>query len=440
MILQDATIYLDNLAQDAQNDVALQNELGSAYVKLGDIQGKPHTTTTGNTTAALENYQKASLLFESIAGLKNSDSDSQQAKRELISVYEKIGTTMSRAYLDSQKRSELLNKRISLIEELLIANPDDFKLKIELGRSYASFGNRLFNKNFEAGWQYYQEKVLPLLAKAEKSAPTDKDTLRLGTSVYSKLGLIFTEYGKLQKNLEERPEVIQQSFRNSLDYYGRALKVYEKRLELDRNNVVNRRNYVVGIVTVAVALRELEKFDESLIYFEKGHKLYEELARFDSKNLQAVFDLGDFYSALGLLYKQQGNYRAAISNFEKSLTFMDQVISADAAHHEAISYKTDVLTHLANTYSLSGELNRALNYYKQAEDLALANLTTEPADRLQYAMIHYQRGKTYLHHPAKRTSSEKAEFEFKKALELIDNIESDVMPMQKEIIRKQLGK
>ncbi|HRH41269.1 MAG TPA: protein kinase [Pyrinomonadaceae bacterium] len=431
-LLQDATAYLDNLAQDAQGDFALQNELALAYLKLAEIQGKVNASSTGNTVGAIQNFEKAIVLLEEISNLGKNET-ALQAKRNLIDVYDKISATMSRANLNPEKRRDYLDKRIVLIENLLQINPKDLKMKTELGRANAAVGNRILGSNFEQGIKYYQEKVEPILREAEEIAHDDNETMRLGIRVNSRLGLAFIEQGQLQKELGENPL---ENFQKSYDYYSKAFKIYEKNLAKDPQNLSNKRNYVVGIVTIAIALRELQRFDESLEYFEKGRKLYEEIAEFDSKNLQATFDLGDFYSARALLFVRKKEFSAAFADFEKSLDFLEKVISTDKNHHEAITYKTDSLLDYADALAGSGNHEKALKIVQKTEDFAKINLTEDDYEQIQFGRIFIERGKIHL----KTSKIANARQDFEKASEIINKIQSNSKTPYLRIIRNFLAK
>ena len=58
--------YLDRLAQDAGDRVDLRREVAAAYMKVGDVQGRPFTPNLGDTAGALASYRKAVSLYESI--------------------------------------------------------------------------------------------------------------------------------------------------------------------------------------------------------------------------------------------------------------------------------------------------------------------------------------------------------------------------------------
>jgi eukaryotic-like serine/threonine-protein kinase len=72
--------YLDALAKDATSDKALQGELVTAYLKVGEIQGSPNTQNLGDLQAALESYSKA----EQLARVLVAQDPSSQAKQLLV--------------------------------------------------------------------------------------------------------------------------------------------------------------------------------------------------------------------------------------------------------------------------------------------------------------------------------------------------------------------
>ena len=66
MLVRDALKYLDKLSSEAEGNIELQRELAAAYFKLGDVQGKQYEANIGDTEGAVQSYQKAIALFESV--------------------------------------------------------------------------------------------------------------------------------------------------------------------------------------------------------------------------------------------------------------------------------------------------------------------------------------------------------------------------------------
>jgi eukaryotic-like serine/threonine-protein kinase len=59
LVVKRALEYLDSLAREAGDDPSLQQELAAAYLKVGDVQGRPGFPNLGDTAGALSSYRKS---------------------------------------------------------------------------------------------------------------------------------------------------------------------------------------------------------------------------------------------------------------------------------------------------------------------------------------------------------------------------------------------
>src|SRR5262249_24372453 len=75
LIVEDALSYLDSLAKESSDDLALQEELATAYEKIGDVQGASGKPNLGDTAGALVSYRKALEIRESILNAKPHDDE-----------------------------------------------------------------------------------------------------------------------------------------------------------------------------------------------------------------------------------------------------------------------------------------------------------------------------------------------------------------------------
>jgi len=87
-----AVRYLDDLSKEAKGDVSLQKELAGAYMKIGDVQGRPMYPNLGQTSAALASYDHSLALLREVA---RAEPDSTVVTHNLFVV--------------AQRRSDLLN-------------------------------------------------------------------------------------------------------------------------------------------------------------------------------------------------------------------------------------------------------------------------------------------------------------------------------------------
>jgi eukaryotic-like serine/threonine-protein kinase len=73
ILLRRATEYLDALAEEAGDNVALRREVADGYERLGQIQGVEGLENLGNRAAAKRSYEKALMLFEPLAARTDAD-------------------------------------------------------------------------------------------------------------------------------------------------------------------------------------------------------------------------------------------------------------------------------------------------------------------------------------------------------------------------------
>ena len=66
LLVERALRYLDGLSRDAASDASLQRELGTAYEKVGTVQGNPFGANLGDVRGALDSYRKARAIRESL--------------------------------------------------------------------------------------------------------------------------------------------------------------------------------------------------------------------------------------------------------------------------------------------------------------------------------------------------------------------------------------
>lgn len=108
--LKDGSDYLDRLAERfSTDDFTLQMELALAYVKLGSLEGKPNTTSLGDTVGAIESYEKAIRLLENVYKNTKGESLGKWPQVQLLKTYRQIGTAFSRANQEKEKGKSILN-------------------------------------------------------------------------------------------------------------------------------------------------------------------------------------------------------------------------------------------------------------------------------------------------------------------------------------------
>ncbi len=92
LLVTNGLQYLDKLARDAGDRPDLQRELAGAYVKVGDVQGRPFNPNLGDTAGALASYKKATGIYEGLSGANTKDAAFQ---REMATAYLRLSEVLS---------------------------------------------------------------------------------------------------------------------------------------------------------------------------------------------------------------------------------------------------------------------------------------------------------------------------------------------------------
>jgi serine/threonine protein kinase len=327
-LLQDGSNYLDNLTADAGGDFALQFELAQAYKKLGDLKGKPHSSSLGDTKGAIESYEKAIKLLENVYQ-KTTGEQKEVAAVALIGIYRQTATTLSRANEEKEKRTRYFRRTQEVIDESILLFPLNHKLKIELIRRQESEADKLLKKDFAAGEENYNHKILPIIAELQSRSDLEIADKKFINSIYSNLFWLYGEHAKLLYELDNSSPKAAEIFQKSLEFARQTEKINTEILKTDPQNIASKRSLSTSLTSVASALYHLRRFDESWEYLQKDLVIKEEIVKFDGQNNQALFDLGTIYSEFGLYFSQKADFVKAIIYFEKSLENFEKVITKD---------------------------------------------------------------------------------------------------------------
>src|SRR5690606_21209676 len=127
---RDALGYLNALAGEAQDDLTLQRDLARAYQEVGDVQGGSTVASLGDTTGAIDSYDRARQILE---GLLRADPADLPTRRALADVYAALGTLVLET---GDVRASLAHARQARahLDAAAAGRPIDLELRLALSR------------------------------------------------------------------------------------------------------------------------------------------------------------------------------------------------------------------------------------------------------------------------------------------------------------------
>jgi tetratricopeptide (TPR) repeat protein len=126
IIVQRALEYLNRLSPESSGDLALQRELATAYIRVGEVEGQYLAPSLGDTKGSLQSYQKALQLRQEIA----STSADWRDRLEVAKAY-RLVAIQDFANGDGSRARHDIEAAILLAEKLSKDRPDEWAIASE---------------------------------------------------------------------------------------------------------------------------------------------------------------------------------------------------------------------------------------------------------------------------------------------------------------------
>ncbi|HEV8593821.1 MAG TPA: protein kinase, partial [Pyrinomonadaceae bacterium] len=365
MVVKKAQEYLDSLAQEADEDRELLWELSTAYLKLGDVQGRPGFSRTGDTGAALQSYEKSLITRRHLVGLEPNNSQYQLGLAETLSRFGPIFQVLGKPDAAVEKTREAME-----ITDKLSPQSQDWPTLLTATRSVNFLGDALAEVgNYDEALAMYQKSLS--IVEQKRGTLSDKEIKdRLGVS-RERLGIIFGIKGEWQKSLD-----------NHLEF----LAITEELSALEPASPEYARAKATALDNVGDAYRGLRNYPKAIEYGRLGLAMYDDLLRSDPQNARAKKDVGDCSYHLAETLLASDDFRGALSLLQRTVAIRSELASLDATN---VEYPDD----LADSLVLQGESLAANQNYKKAIDaLQEAREINEPIVAEHGQRIDYRRG------------------------------------------------
>jgi eukaryotic-like serine/threonine-protein kinase len=355
LVVKRALEYLDRLAQEARNDRSLQQELAAAYLKVGDVQGRPGFANLGDNAGALESYRKALAIR---AVLLAAEPNNLGLRREQAVNHDRIGDTL-RIMGDTTAAQQHYRQALELREVLARApGGQDLAAQVDLAASYERIGDQLALTGKQAEAIEHQRRALPIYEQAVAAEPKNAQYQRRFF-----IGLV-----KLGDRLGATPDK-----QSALDHYQRALPIAQQ-LAAANNNARAQRELAIAHDKVGNGLAALQQNEAALAQYRTALSIRETLAAADPQNGEAQRDLATSYGKIAEMRERLGDLQEALDQLRRALV-IDEALARqdpdDAQNRLDIAFDREKL---GNLLMKQGELVAAVSEHRQAIQLRRAVL------------------------------------------------------------------
>jgi serine/threonine protein kinase len=352
LIAQRSLDYLDRLSQDAGRDRALQGELATAYVKVGDVQGQSYYANLGDSAGALASYRKALAIRETLA----ADDPSNLAKRlDLARCYNKVGEMLAKMG-DQSNAAANYQKALSLVESLVAQDASSLDNGNELVLTLIRFGYLLEDMGDRAQALARHRAAVAAGQKLLAAHPADPVACHDLATAYNNVGDLLAKSGNAHEGLE---------------IYRKGLAVCQWVSPDDPNSTqANTRGWLDDYVKMGELLTQVGNKKEALASFQKAMSIAQRLSAADPQNAQARSDLSACYQSIGDSQVAFGDATEAMKNYRRAIVIREELSAEDVHNAEAQVDLASSYDRLAQTYIMLASSPKAPTADREEQWLA----------------------------------------------------------------------
>ena len=320
LLVANGLAYLDKLARDAGDRPDVMRELAAAYVKVGDVQGRPLNPNLGDTSGALTSYRKAVSIYEPLLAGGATDA---AVRRGVATAYLRLSEVLGRTG-ETANALSLARKGLGLLEHVSepagegdVAAQAAFRR--ELAASHSRVGDLLSASGDTNGALEQHRLALAMMEQVTVTAPTDVDNMR-------QLGVA---HQKLANSLGNPNYPNIGDHAGALQHIESSAKVFRDATAAHPANALFRRLLAVANSNTADVLLALKRPAEALASQRKALAEFQALATADPRNAAASNDLAISQSKIAEMLDAAGDRPAAIREYERALAIHQGLAAAD---------------------------------------------------------------------------------------------------------------
>lgn len=359
LVVKRAIEYLDQLASESEGDPTLQRELGTAYAKIGEIQGNSYHSNLGDTEGAMKSYQRSLEIRQKLA---NADPKNPDLQHELADSYEGVGD-MLYTINDLKAGLESYEKAVAIREKIVTAAPDNLEYKYNFANVLGKRGDISGMEGFpnlgdvKTAFESYQ-RVVKIYEELVKAAP-DNEKFKSGYATN------LNYYGMLQTTTGDAKGAIANG--------QKAISIFDSLIAANPNNTKYETHKMSALVFMRFPLLDEGRMDEAIANARLVVSIMEKQVAADPKNSFARRSLSVSYNSLAKCLLQLGDAKGAIENHQRALKIAQEIVAADPSSGENsrdVSYTKQVL---AEAQAAAGDRETALTNFRES----IANLETQ---------------------------------------------------------------
>lgn len=349
-LVSRATKYLDGLAQDSEGNPVLQRELASAYVKLGEVLGRPDAANLGDTAGSLESFRKAVQIREELTREAGGGADLQEELADAYNLY----ASLLRVKGDYKASLDYDRKALTICEGLTAADPKNPVRRRRLAEAYTAVGGSLSQLG---RWdEVLETRRKPLEIYRQLVAEDPSGAHRAGLALAgNRMASILSRNGQKTEAVRQYREVL-------------ALR---KAIAGERPQETGPRINVAGTqLSLGVALTQTGQHAEAKPLLDSAIGIYRAIADADSKDARIHSLLSTAYLRQAENLDATGSHTEALALLGRSKAIRERLAESNPLNVGARGEVAEILAAIGKTYEGMERFEQALKSQREAVAIA----------------------------------------------------------------------
>ena len=348
-LVNKSVAYLDRLAKDPSSGAQIRIELAAAYIKVGDLQGRPEYANLNDKEGALASERKAVALLEPLAQASPRD---PELRHLLIVAIARRGAVQEFLPGGQKAMHADFQRSLALAERFASNEPTNWQAKRDLALTQD------LNGNYARALQ-----IMESVVTAGPNTPQDR------------FERAFYQWRAGQDANSSRADALQ--------HYGKSLTELEALNREFPANAQYRRQLAVTLSAQSNLLQQMNRGDDAIASARRALAIQEQLAASDPKNTAFRLDVTGLQQTLGAMLAEAGKHDEAMDLYRQALAVAEKLVAEQPTNPD-FRYQRAVCN-WGIAVSLTAPADRAARIsYGRKGETEMAELSRQYPDRLLY--------------------------------------------------------
>ena len=361
--VKTALKYLASLSKEASGDPALTRELAAAYEKVGDIQGQPSAGNVGNTEGAVQSYQRAISLRQSLHDTESADPAIRMAMAAgLVKLADVQARTPELADAVSSCR-----RAVFLAEQTLQAHSGFRPAVAVLAQAYSVMSFLSLKRNDVKASIEEAHRSLALRERLAADAPQDRAAQLALADADRTIARMIEQAGTRHDE--------------AIAYYSKAESILERLSREDPSDGGSERVLMKVLSELGFSLSGQEGSEkQALAKMRRAYAIADRRVRADPADAEAVTNLFAICVRLGGSLEGRRNREERYRVLGRAVQAASDLVQRDPGSEEDRSLLGSAHEHLAGFLEDDGNLGDALHHSQIAADIYRDLAAADPGE------------------------------------------------------------